>query len=419
MKLMTAFGLAAGGASKTIQEGLDRDETRKARIARAAQAQNAINAEFKLYSQKREDEINDKLQDLIGSYRGMELSDPQIAGLIQGGDKTLEEVRKYYDAATDAGQNFSSLLNTVYGDGLTAESFTEKDFNNATQGYLGARIGSKRTPYASPIRVEYSQQLKDIYKASKMPTDFDEAIMTTLNLKNIIASRIGTANEQPTDKEQMKKLTEHIKNIHKSKNEVDGVNPPPTFKAADANSIRATFIASKKDAFMTFAQMDATGIITTSLEGNFNKAMSAFENLIVSENNYLQTYNPLFGNIPFTEFNVDRYNEAARSLGRFVHNDYKSRLQSRLTNTQSKGNFTSATIKQAMEEGELKRGDVFTFTKDDGTKSRMILRGPDDTKRFGYNAWDAQSIQTIQAPMLIRVKPGSDGTTYEMYHAGN
>ena len=69
---MTAFGLAAGGASKTIQQGLDRDETRKARIARATQAQNAINAEFKLYSQKREDEINDNLQDLIGSYRAME-----------------------------------------------------------------------------------------------------------------------------------------------------------------------------------------------------------------------------------------------------------------------------------------------------------------------------------------------------------
>ena len=99
---MTALGLAAGGASKTIQQGLDRDETRKARIARATQAQNAINAEFKLYSQKREDEINDNLQDLIGSYRAMELSNPQIAGLIQGGDKTLEEVRKYYDSLPDS-----------------------------------------------------------------------------------------------------------------------------------------------------------------------------------------------------------------------------------------------------------------------------------------------------------------------------
>lgn len=417
---MTAFGLAAGGASKTIQQGLDRDETRKARIARAAQAQNAINAEFKLYGKKREDEINDKLQDLIGAYRGMDLSDPQIAGLIQGGDKTLEEVKKYYTAASDAGQNFSSLLKTVYGDGLTAESFTEKDFNNATQGYLGARLGPKRTPYASPIRVEYSQQLKDIYKVSQMPTDFDEAIMTTLNMKGLIAQRIGTANELPSDKEQMKKLTEHIKNIQKRKMEAEGATATPqTFDQQDANGIRATFIASKKDAFMTFAKMDATGIITTSLEGNFNKAMSAFENLIVSENNYLQTYNPLFGNIPFSEYNVDRYNEAARSLGRFVHNDYKSRLQSRLTNTLSKGTYTSATIKEAIESGALKRGDVFVYKTDSGTSKKGIFRGADNTTQLGFNAYDAQSIQAIQAPMLIRVKAGSDGTTYEMYNAGN
>ena len=417
---MTAFGLGAGGAAKTIGEGLDREETRKARISRELQAQNSINAQFKLYGQKREDEINDQLQDLIGSYRGMKLSDPQIAGLIQGGDKTLEEVRKYYDAASDAGQNFSSLLNTVYGDGLTAESFTEKNFNAATQGYLGARLGPTRTPFTSPITVEYSQQLKDIYKASRMPTDFDESIMNTLNLKNVIGERIGTSNELPDDKKRMKELTAHIKNIHKNKMAAEGATATPDpFKITDANGIRATFLATKKDAFMDFATTDINGAITTSLEGSFDKAMSAFENLIASETNYLQTFNPLSGNVRFDQYSVDRYNESARSLGRFIHQDYKSRLKSRLTNRESAGTYTKATIKQAIQSGSLKRGDVFTFTKDNGTSKKGIFRGSDNTTTLGFNAYDVQSIEAIQAPMLIRVKAGTDGTTYEMYSAGN
>tara|TARA_R100001463_G_scaffold105838_2_gene160384 strand:+ start:1053 stop:2315 length:1263 start_codon:yes stop_codon:yes gene_type:complete len=420
MKLMTAFGLGAGGAAKTIGEGLDREETKKARIARAAQAQNSINAQFKLYGQKREDEINDQLQDLIGSYRGMKLSDPQIAGLIQGGNATLEEVQKYYNAASDAGQNFSSLLNTVYGDGLTAESFTEKDFNTATQGYLGARLGPNRTPFSSPITVEYSQQLRDIYKASKMPTDFDESIMNTLNLKQIIQERIGTPNELPDDKKRMKELTAHMKNTHRSKMAAEvATATPPKFETNDANGIRATFLATKKDAFMDFATTDITGAITTSLEGSFDKAMSAFENLIASETNYLQTFNPLTGNIQFNQYNLDRYNESARSLGRFVHQDYKSRLKSRLTNRESAGTYTKATIKQAIQSGSLKRGDVFTFTKDNGTSKKGIFRGPDNTTTLGFNAYDTRSIEAIQAPMLIRVKAGTDGTTYEMYSAGN
>ena len=35
---MTALGLAAGGASKTIQEGLDREQKKKDREARSAEA---------------------------------------------------------------------------------------------------------------------------------------------------------------------------------------------------------------------------------------------------------------------------------------------------------------------------------------------------------------------------------------------
>ena len=167
MKFLTALGLASGGASKTIGEGLDRDETRKARISRELQAQNSINAQFKLYGKKREDEINDKLQDLIGAYRGMDLNDAQIAGLIHGGDTTLEEVKKYYDVAQANGANFSSLLTTTYGDGLTAESFGQQNFNTATQGFLDARLGPTRTPFKSSVTVGYSKELRDMLKAEK------------------------------------------------------------------------------------------------------------------------------------------------------------------------------------------------------------------------------------------------------------
>ena len=61
------LGLIAAGAASAIQKGLDREETRQARLSRDLNAKLARDAQFKMYSQKREDQINDELQDIIGA----------------------------------------------------------------------------------------------------------------------------------------------------------------------------------------------------------------------------------------------------------------------------------------------------------------------------------------------------------------
>ena len=100
MKFITALGLAAGGASKTIGEGLDREETRKARISRELQAQNSINAQFKLYGQKREDEINDFLDaisnmqvTIVAQTRNVRLS--ELTNAVKKAKVTLEVINEF------------------------------------------------------------------------------------------------------------------------------------------------------------------------------------------------------------------------------------------------------------------------------------------------------------------------------------
>ena len=89
MKFVTALGLGSKGLAQGINLGLDREETRQARLSRDLNAKLARDEQFKMYSQKREDQINDELQDIIGAYRGMDLTDAQIAGLIPGGKTQL------------------------------------------------------------------------------------------------------------------------------------------------------------------------------------------------------------------------------------------------------------------------------------------------------------------------------------------
>ena len=73
------------------------------------------------------------------------------------------------------------------------------------------------------------------------------------------------------------------------------------------------------------------GTITSSLSGTFDKAMTTFEGIKL-ENQYLETINPMTGNVPLTGYNVEMYNEYARNLGQKFHEDYKIRLKNRLQN---------------------------------------------------------------------------------------
>jgi hypothetical protein len=408
------LGLIAAGAADAIQKGLDREETRQARLSRDLNAKLARDAQFKMYSQKREDQINDELQDIIGVYRGMDLSNPQIAGLIPGGKTQMEEVKKYYDIAQRNGANFSALLTTAYGDTLTPESFTQQNFTEATRGFIDARLSGK-TDYKSPITVGYSPQLKDMFKAEQGPVDPDQAVMVNFNRSQIILARIGTDDELPDDKETLKKIEKANKDIIKLKLQLEGETLTGTggtggdFEAKDRNSIRSTVTSVKQDAFSEFATTDVNGMITSSLDGTFDKAMSTFEGLIKRENGYLNTLNPMTGNVPLNNYTVNFYNEYARNLGQKIHGDYKIRLKNRLENTAVKKTYNNPQeVEQGIASGQIKRGDVVQV----GTiKSVYTGKPANDPNAF----MDMEIINQRQMPKLLRVKQGSDGTMYEYY----
>ena len=400
---MTAFGLGAGGAAKTIGEGLDREETKKARIARAAQAQNSINAQFKLYGQKREDEINDQLQDLIGSYRAMELTDAQIAGLVHGGNATLEEVKKYYDVAQANGANFSSLLTTTYGDGLTAESFDQQSFNNSTQGFLNSRLGPTRTPFKSSVTVGYSKELRDMLKADKKPVDPDEGAFANFNKMQIIAERIGTDSERPTDKDALKKLNKNNQDIIALKMKLEGKGEGGDindFKQNDRNGIRATVNGALTTSFSEFATVDVNGIITSNLSGTFDKAMTTFEQGINMQNAYLDTINPVTGNVSPSAYNVEYYNEYARNVGQKFNGNYKARLRNRIQNYDRAGvkKFADqAGLQNEINSGAIKKGDVVVVAN-----KPLIYNGIDNLN--DPNAFmDSEDIAAIPMPKLLRL----------------
>lgn len=409
---MTAFGLGAGGAAKTIGEGLDREETRKARISRELQAQNSINAQFKLYGQKREDEINDQLQDLIGAYRGMDLNDAQIAGLVHGGNTTLEEVKKYYDVAQANGANFSSLLTTTYGDGLTAESFDQQSFNNSTQGFLNSRLGPTRTPFKSDVTVGYSKELRDMLKADKKPVDPDEGAFANFNRMQIIAERIGTDSERPTDKEALKKLNKNNQDIIALKMSLEGKGANGTvsdFQAKDRNQIRSTVNGALTTSFSEFATVDVNGIITSNLSGTFDKAMTTFEQGISMQNAYLDTINPVTGNVTASAYNVEYYNEYARTVGQKFNGNYKARLRNRIQNY-DRANVPKfadqAGLQNSINTGAIKKGDVVVVAN-----KPLIYNGIDnlnDPKAF----MDSEDIAAIPMPKLLRLN--ADGQ-YEYY----
>ena len=408
------LGLIAAGAASAIQKGLDREETRQARLSRDLNAKLARDAQFKMYSQKREDQINDELQDIIGAYRGMDLTDAQIAGLIPGGKTQLEEVKKYYNVAQSNGANFSSLLTTAYGDTLTPETFTQQNFGEATKGYIDARLS--KTDYKSPVTVGYSQQLKDIFKAEQGPVDPDQAVMVNFNRSQIISARIGTDDELPDDKATLKKIEKANKDIIKLKLQLEGETVTGTggtggdFEAKDRNSIRSTVSSVKIDAFSEFATTDVNGMITSSLDGTFDKAMSTFEGLIKSENGYLNTLNPMTGNVPLNDYTVNFYNEYARNLGQKIHGDYKIRLKNRLENTKVKKTYNNPQeVEQGVASGEIKRGDVVQVGN---IKSIYTGKPANDPNAF----MDMEIINQRQMPKLLRVKQGSDGTMYEYYN---
>jgi hypothetical protein len=406
--------LIAAGAADAIQRGLDREETRQARLSRDLNAKLARDAQFKMYSQKREDQINDELQDIIGVYRGMDLSNPQIAGLIPGGKTQMEEVKKYYDIAQRNGANFSALLTTAYGDTLTPESFTQQNFTEATRGFIDARLSGK-TDYKSPITVGYSPQLKDMFKAEQGPVDPDQAVMVNFNRSQIILARIGTDDELPDDKTTLKKIEKANKDIIKLKLQLEGETLTGTggtggdFEAKDRNSIRSTVTSVKQDAFSEFATTDVNGMITSSLDGTFDKAMSTFEGLIKRENGYLNTLNPMTGNVPLNNYTVNFYNEYARNLGQKIHGDYKIRLKNRLENTAVKQTYNNAQeVEQGVASGQIKRGDVVQVGN---IKSIYTGKPANDPNAF----MDMEIINQRQMPKLLRVKQGSDGTMYEYY----
>ena len=101
MKFLTALGLAAGGASKTIQEGLDREQRERDRAARSAEAaagrQHAVDL---LYKRRRFDQL-DKLVEVQEALSALGLDENQIAANMSGGMANVERLRNLKQIAND------------------------------------------------------------------------------------------------------------------------------------------------------------------------------------------------------------------------------------------------------------------------------------------------------------------------------
>ena len=93
MKFLTALGLAAGGASKTIQEGLDREQKEKDREARSAEAAaGRQHTTDLLYKRRRFDQM-DKLVEVQEALFALGLNEQQVAANMSGGMANVERLQ--------------------------------------------------------------------------------------------------------------------------------------------------------------------------------------------------------------------------------------------------------------------------------------------------------------------------------------
>ena len=203
---MTALGLAAGGASKTIQEGLDREQKEKDREARSAEAAaGRQHTTDLLYKRRRFDQM-DKLVEVQEALFALGLNEQQVAANMSGGMANVERLQNLKTISADNNIDFPSALNVTFGQNFNPEDIEGGAVNFVQSNLLDARLEGK--VYKNPYRTEISDQLKALESIGD-PVGFKKQIENQYNS----IYRLEQLIDKGTNVEQNQKLVNQKRDL--------------------------------------------------------------------------------------------------------------------------------------------------------------------------------------------------------------
>jgi hypothetical protein len=290
MKFLTALGLAAGGASKTIQEGLDREQKEKDREARSAEAAaGRQHTTDLLYKRRRFDQM-DKLVEVQEALFALGLNEQQVAANMSGGMANVERLQNLKTISADNNIDFPSALNVTFGENFNAEDIQGGAVNFVQSNLLDARLEGK--VYKNPYRTEISDQLKALESIGD-PVGFKKQIENQYNS----IYRLEQLIDKGTNVEQNQKLVNQkrdlITELTKKYVEMEQTTDNTGLLTSGYMSLALRKVKdAKKGAFGELIETSALGAVTKKFTGNYGRAFEAYLTSIDGIQNEIQAYSP-------------------------------------------------------------------------------------------------------------------------------
>ena len=292
MKFLTALGLAAGGASKTIQEGLDREQRERDRAARSAEAAAGRQHQTDLlYKRRRFDQL-DKLVEVQEALSALGLDENQIAASLSGNMANVERLQNLKQISADNNIDFPSALNVTFGENFNPEDIQGGAVNFVQSNLLDARLEGK--VYKNPYRTEVSDQLKALESIGD-PVGFRKQIENQYNT----IYRLEQLIDRGTNVEQNQKLVNQKRDLIKELTN-KYVEMEKTVATDNKGLLASGYMSlalrkvkdAKKGAFGELIETSALGAVTKKFTGNYGRAFEAYLTSIESIKNEIQAYNP-------------------------------------------------------------------------------------------------------------------------------
>ena len=290
MKFLTALGLAAGGASKTIQEGLDREQKEKDREARSAEAAaGRQHTTDLLYKRRRFDQM-DKLVEVQEALFALGLNEQQVAANMSGGMANVERLQNLKTISADNNIDFPSALNVTFGENFNAEDIEGGAVNFVQSNLLDARLEGK--VYKNPYRTKVSDQLKALESIGD-PVGFKKQIENQYNS----IYRLEQLIDKGTNVEQNQKLVNQkrdlITELTKKYVEMEQTTDNTGLLTSGYMSLALRKVKdAKKGAFGELIETSALGAVTKKFTGNYGRAFEAYLTSIDGIQNEIQAYSP-------------------------------------------------------------------------------------------------------------------------------
>ena len=290
MKFLTALGLAAGGASKTIQEGLDREQKEKDREARSAEAAaGRQHTTDLLYKRRRFDQM-DKLVEVQEALFALGLNEQQVAANMSGGMANVERLQNLKTISSNNNLDFGSSLNVTFGENFSPEDIEGGAVNYVQSNLLDARLEGK--VYKNPYRTEISDQLKALESIGD-PVGFKKQIENQYNS----IYRLEQLIDKGTNVEQNQKLVNQkrdlITELTKKYVEMEQTTDNTGLLTSGYMSLALRKVKdAKKGAFGELIVTDNIGRVQKKFTGNYGRAFEAYLTSIDGIQNEIQAYSP-------------------------------------------------------------------------------------------------------------------------------